>query len=104
MSASGEVLVAFARRAGGLLDGAEHGEPELLAVLLVAPHLDDCQPVWLAWPVRPGPQQRGLTAPRGTRDERYPGFRRAIEGCEKLSAPDQPRSCRTGSRSPLSTR
>ncbi len=81
--------------ARGLPDRAEHGEPELLGVLLIAPHLDDCQPVRLARTVRPGPQQRGLAAARGRRDERYLRFGRAIEGREKLSALNQPRSCRT---------
>ena len=40
-------LVAVAGRAGGLPDGGENGEPELLGVPLVAPYLDGCQPVWL---------------------------------------------------------
>ena len=79
-------LLAFAGRARRLPDGAEDGEPELLGVPLVALHLDDCQSVQLARPVRPGPQQRGLAAARGGRDQRYLGFCRAIEGCEKFSA------------------
>ena len=88
-------LLAFAGRAGGLPDGAEDGEPELLGVLLVALHLDDRQPVRLTWPIRPGPQQRGLAAACGGRDKRYLGFGRAIKGREKFSALNQPRSCRT---------
>src|ERR1700730_12674635 len=85
----------LAGRARGLPDGAEDGEPELLGVLLVALHLDDCQPIRLTWPVRPGPQQRGLAAACGGRDKRYLGFGRAIEGCEKVPALNQLRSCRT---------
>src|SRR5712671_5732382 len=88
-------LFTFAGRAGGPPDGAEDGEPELLGVLLVALHLDDCQSVRLTRPVRPGPQQRGLAAACGARDKRYLGLRRAIEGCEKVPALNQPRSCRT---------
>ena len=81
--------------AGGLPDGAEDGEPELLGVLLVALHLDDGQPVRLTRPIRPGPQQRRLAAPGGRRDQRYLGFCRAIEGREKFPALNQPRSWRT---------
>jgi hypothetical protein len=88
-------LLAFAGRAVGLPDGAEDGEPELLGVLLVAPHLDDCQPMRLTWPIRPGPQQRGLAAACGGRDKRYLGFRRAIEGRDKFPALNQPQSYRT---------
>src|SRR6266568_4392187 len=88
-------LSASARRAGGPPNGAEDGEPELLGVLLFALHLDDCQSVRLTRPVRPGPQQRGLAAACGARDKRYLGVRRAIEGCEKVPALNQPRSCRT---------
>src|SRR5882724_8237576 len=87
-------LLALAGRAVGLPDGAEDGEPELLGILLVALHLDDCPPVRLTRPLRPGPQQRGLAAACGGRDKRYLGFRRPIEGCEKVSALNQPRSCR----------
>ena len=43
--------------AGGLPDGAEDGEPELLGILLVALDLDDCQPIRLTRTVCPGPQQ-----------------------------------------------
>src|SRR5580704_8546489 len=88
-------LAAFAGFAGGLPDGAEDGEPELLGVLLVALHLDDCQPMRLTQTICPGPQQRGLAAACGGRDKRYLGFRRAIEGCEKFPTLNQPRSCRT---------
>jgi hypothetical protein len=49
-------LGALAGGAGSLLDGVEYGEPELLRVLLVAPYLDDCQPVRLAWAICPRPQ------------------------------------------------
>ena len=34
-------LFAFAGTAGGLPDRSEDGQPELLGVLLIAPHLDD---------------------------------------------------------------
>jgi hypothetical protein len=87
-------LLTLTGRARGLPERAEDGEPELLGVLLVAPHLDDCQPVRLAWPVRPGPQQRALAAAGGGRDKRYLGFRRAIKGREKLPALNQLRSRR----------
>ena len=87
-------LLAFAGRAVSLPDGAEDGEPELLRVLLVALHLDDCQSVRLTRSIRPGPQQRGLAAACGGRDQRYLGLRRAIEGCEKFPALNQPRSRR----------
>ena len=89
-------LFAFAGRARGLPDGAEDGQPELLGVLLIASHLDDCQPVRLTRTVGPGPQQRSLAAAGGGRDERYFRCRRAIQGREKLSALNQPRSCLGG--------
>src|ERR1700730_17492199 len=85
-------LLAIAGPAVGLPDGAEDGDPELLGVLLVAPHLDDCQPIRLTRPIRPGPEQRGLAAACGGRDKRYPGFGRTIEGCEKFPARNQLRS------------
>ena len=88
-------LLAFAGRAVGLPDGAEDGDPELLGVLLVALHLDDCQPIRLTRPICPGPQQRGLAAACGGRDKRYLGFGRTIEGCEKFLALNQLRSRRT---------
>ena len=87
-------LLVFAGRPGCLPDGAEDGEPELLGVLLVALHLDDGQPVRLARPIRPGPQQRRLAASGGRRDQRDPGCYRAIEGREKFPALNQPRSGR----------
>jgi len=40
-----------------LADGAQDGQPELLGVLLPALHLDDRQPMPLAWPIRPSVQQ-----------------------------------------------
>ena len=88
-------LLATAGRAVGLPDGAEDGDPELLGVLLVAPHLDDCQPIRLTRPIRPGPQQRGLAAACGGRDKRYLGFGRTIERCELCPALNQMRSRRT---------
>ena len=87
-------LSASAGRAGGPPDGAEDGEPELLGVLLSALYMDDCQSVRFPRSVRPGPQQRGLAAACGARDKRYLGLRRAIEGCEKIPALNQPWSCR----------
>jgi hypothetical protein len=48
-------LFAFAGRARRLPDRAEDGQPELLGVLLIAPHLDDCQPVRLTRTICPGP-------------------------------------------------
>ena len=48
-------LFAFAGRARRLPDRAEDGQPELLGVLLIAPHLDDCQPVQLTRTICPGP-------------------------------------------------
>jgi len=48
-------LFAFAGRALRLPDRAEDGQPELLGVLLIAPHLDGCQPVWLTRTICPGP-------------------------------------------------
>jgi hypothetical protein len=48
-------MFAFARRARRLPDRAEDGQPELLGVLLIAPHLDDCQPVQLTRTICPGP-------------------------------------------------
>src|SRR5258708_371803 len=88
-------LLAFAGCAVGLPDSTEDGDPELLGVLLVALHLDHCQPIRLTRPIRPGPQQRGLAAARGGRDKRYLGLRAAIEGSEKLPALNQLRSRRT---------
>ena len=58
-------LFALAGRARRLPDGAEDGEPELLGVLLIAPHLDDRQPVRLTRTICPGPQQRSLAAACG---------------------------------------
>src|SRR5712672_3296399 len=87
-------LLALAGRARRLPDGAEDGDPELLGVLLIAPHLDDCQPIRLTRPIRPGPQQRGLAAACGGRDKRYLGPGRTIEGCEKFLAMNQMRSRR----------
>src|SRR5579859_3855868 len=91
----GRQLFAFAERAVRPPDGTEDGEPELLCVLLVAPHLDDRHPVPLTRPVRPGPQQRGLPTARGARDKRYLASRRAVEGSQKFPALNQPRSLRT---------
>src|ERR1022692_2735422 len=88
-------LLAFAGRARGVPDGAEDGKPELLGVLLVALHLQDCQPVRLTWPTCPGPEQRSLAAACGGRDKRYLRCRRAIQGREKFSALNQPLGCRT---------
>ena len=88
-------LLAIGRRAVGLPDGAQDGHPELLGVLLLALHLDGRPPIRPAWPIRPGTQQRGLTAACGGRDKRYLGFGRAIKGSEKFSALNQPRSCLT---------
>ena len=88
-------MLALAGRPWALPDSAEDGEPELLGVLLIAPHLDDCQPIRLTRPIRPGPQQRGLAAACGGGDKRYLGFRRAIEGRDKFPALNQPQSCRT---------
>ena len=48
-------LFAIARRARYLPDGTEDGQPELLGVLLIAPYLDDCQPVRLPRTICPGP-------------------------------------------------
>ncbi len=48
-------LFAFARRARRLPDRAEDGQPELLGVPLIAPHLDDGQPVRPARTICPGP-------------------------------------------------
>ncbi len=48
-------LFAFAGRARRRPDGAEDGQPELLGVLLIAPHLDDCQPVRMTRTICPGP-------------------------------------------------
>ena len=86
-------LFALAGSAGGLPDGAEDGEPELLGVLLIAPHLDNCQPVRLTRTICPGSQQRGLAAACGGGDKRYLRCRRAIQGREKVFALNQPRSC-----------
>src|ERR1700722_5561796 len=83
-------LLAFAGRPVGLPDGGQDGEPELLRVLLVALHLDNCQPVRPTRPIRPGPQQRGLAAACGRRDKRHLRLRRTIEGCDKVSALNQP--------------
>src|SRR5260370_8099893 len=83
-------LLALDERAGGLPDGDEDGEPELMRVLLVAPHLNHCQSIPPTGPIRPGPQQRGLAAACGARDKRYLRFRRAIEGPQKLSPLNQP--------------
>ena len=58
-------LFPLAGRARGLPDGAEDGKPELLGILLIASHLDDCQPIRLTRTISPGPQQRSLAAPRG---------------------------------------
>jgi hypothetical protein len=58
-------LPAFAGRAAGLPDGAEDGDPELLGVLLVALYLDDCQPIRLTWPIRPGRNSEVLPLPAG---------------------------------------
>jgi hypothetical protein len=48
-------LFAFAGRTRRLPDRAEDGQPELLGVLLIAPHLDDGQPVPLTRTICPGP-------------------------------------------------
>src|ERR1700691_4000641 len=88
-------LPASAGRPGCLPDGAEDGEPELLGVPLIALHLDDCQSIRPARPVRPGPQQRGLAAACGGRDQLSLALGRAIEGCEKFPAANQPQGCRT---------
>jgi hypothetical protein len=48
-------LFAFAGRAQRLPDRAEDGQPELLGVLLIASHLDDCQMVLLTRTICPGP-------------------------------------------------
>jgi hypothetical protein len=55
-------MLAFAGRDRRLPDRAENGQPELLGVLLIAPHLDDCQPMQLTRTICPGPQQRSLAA------------------------------------------
>ena len=86
-------LFAVAGTAGGLPDGAEDGQPELLGVLLIAPHLDDCQPVPLTRTICPGPEQGSLAAARRGGDKCYLRCRRVIEGRKKLSALNQPRSC-----------
>ena len=56
-------LFTLAGRARRLPDRAQDGQPELLGVLLTAPHLHDRQPVGLTWTFCPGPQQRSLAAP-----------------------------------------
>jgi hypothetical protein len=78
-----------------LPDGSEYGEPELLGVLLAAPHLDDCEPIRPTRALCPLPQQRGFSATCRARDERYFRFRGAIEGRDKLPALNEPRSCQT---------
>ena len=87
-------LFASALGAGSLPDGAEDGKPELLGILLVAPHLHSREPVALARAIRPGPQQGSLAAASGGRDQGYLCFRRAVESGEKFSALNQLRSCR----------
>ena len=58
-------VFARAGRARPLPDRAEDGQPELLGIPLIAPHLDDCQPVRLARTICPGPQQGSLAAACG---------------------------------------
>jgi hypothetical protein len=88
-------LLPVDRCTGCLPDCGKNGKPELLAVLLVSLHVDDCQPVALARAVCPGPQQRGLSAAGGGRDKRDLCFRRAIEGRDESCTLNQSRSCRT---------
>ncbi len=88
-------LLPVTRCAGCLSEGGKHGKPELLGVLLVALHLDDCHPVAPAGAVCPRPQQRGLPAAGRGRDQRYLCSRRAIEGSNEFRALNQSRSCRT---------
>jgi hypothetical protein len=52
---------AVAGRARDLPEGAEDGKPELLGVLLIAPHLYNCQPTRLTQCISPGPD---LLTPR----------------------------------------
>jgi hypothetical protein len=85
-------LFAFAGRARRPPDRAENGQPELLGVLLIAPYLDDCQPVRLPRTIGPGPKQGGLAAACGGGDKRYLRCRSSIEGFKKLSALNQPQS------------
>ena len=83
-------LLAFAPGAGGAPDRGEDGEPELLGVPLVAPHLHNREPVRATRTIGPGPQQRSLAAARRSRDQRYLRFRRAVEGRDKFPALNQP--------------
>jgi hypothetical protein len=84
-------LFAVAGRARGLPEGAEDGKPELLGVLLIAPHLNDCQPIQLTRTISPRPQQRSLAAAGGRRDQRYLRCCCAIQGRDKVSALNEPR-------------
>ena len=88
-------LLPVSRCTGCLPDCGKNSKPELLRVLLVALHLDDCQPVALAGAVCPRTQQRGLSAACRGRDERYLCFRSAIKGRDESWTLNQSRSCRT---------
>jgi hypothetical protein len=70
---------------------ARSNEPELLAVPLIALHLDDGQPVPPLPALGPGAQQGGLATARRGRDQRYLRFGRAIERCEQFPALNQTR-------------
>jgi hypothetical protein len=79
-----------AGRAGCVAHRVEHGQPEKLGVVLAWPHLDDCQPAWLARTVCPRAKQRGLPAASRSRDDRHLPGRRPIQGGNKITPVDPP--------------
>jgi hypothetical protein len=91
LTASGIALSELAGGAG-LTDRAEQGKPELLGVVLVTLHLHDGEPVRLPRAACPRTQQRCLSAPGRSRDDRYLSRRRAAQSGEKITPVDQPGS------------
>jgi hypothetical protein len=73
-------------------DRVEHGQPELLGVVLVALHPQYGEPARLSRTVGPGAQQRRLPAAGRRRDDRHLPRRRAIQGRDKISPVYQPES------------
>jgi ribosomal protein S30 len=78
----------------------QHGEPELLGILLIAPHLHGGNPVALTRAGCPRTQQARFPAASGSRDDRHLPRRRAIKSYEKVTPIDQRAACRCRLESP----